>query len=158
MLQRTPGTSYVSTYLRGPAPLNTALGCMKSGVITFTSASFATSPDEDAETNPGIFGRGLAAWLSRALEQAGASPGGIIAEDYGWCVPVASSPHKTYVACASSGEAPHEWSVFVFAEGGLLGRLLGKDTRGPDVERVFGLVQSALSNHPDVHSLRVDAP
>ena len=25
VLQRTPGTSYVSTYLRGPAPLNTAL-------------------------------------------------------------------------------------------------------------------------------------
>lgn len=28
MLQRTPGTSYVSTYHRGPAPLNTALGVM----------------------------------------------------------------------------------------------------------------------------------
>ena len=26
VLQRTPGTSYVSTHLRGPAPLNTALG------------------------------------------------------------------------------------------------------------------------------------
>ena len=25
VLQRTPGTTYVSTYLRGPAPLNTAL-------------------------------------------------------------------------------------------------------------------------------------
>ena len=32
VLQRTPGTSYVSTYLRGPAPLNTALGCMNSTV------------------------------------------------------------------------------------------------------------------------------
>src|SRR5687767_5054913 len=28
VLQRTPGTSYVSTYLRGPAPLNTALDGM----------------------------------------------------------------------------------------------------------------------------------
>ena len=28
VLQRTPGTFYVSTYHRGPAPLNTALGCM----------------------------------------------------------------------------------------------------------------------------------
>ena len=28
MLQRTPGTSYVSTHLRGPAPLNTALDLM----------------------------------------------------------------------------------------------------------------------------------
>ena len=29
MLQRTPGTFYVLTHHRGPAPLNTALGCMK---------------------------------------------------------------------------------------------------------------------------------
>src|SRR5687767_4594037 len=32
VLQRTPGTSYVSAYLRGPAPLNTALGPMDESV------------------------------------------------------------------------------------------------------------------------------
>ena len=35
--QRTPGTSYVSTYLRGPAPLNTALGRSCSVSIRFRS-------------------------------------------------------------------------------------------------------------------------
>ena len=33
MLQRTPGTSYVSTYLRGPAPLNTALDVHRAAVV-----------------------------------------------------------------------------------------------------------------------------
>ena len=33
VLQRTPGTSYVSTYLRGPAPLNTALELTLSTVL-----------------------------------------------------------------------------------------------------------------------------
>ena len=32
-MQRTPGTSYVSTYHRGPAPLNTALGAMSRGLL-----------------------------------------------------------------------------------------------------------------------------
>ena len=37
-LQRTPGTSYVSTHLRGPAPLNTALGCMRRVAFTLLIA------------------------------------------------------------------------------------------------------------------------
>ena len=36
MLQRAPETSYVSTYLRGPVPLNTALGPMRDGDIDYS--------------------------------------------------------------------------------------------------------------------------
>ena len=39
MLQRTPGTFYVLTYHRGPAPLNTALGCMRKVAFTLLVAS-----------------------------------------------------------------------------------------------------------------------
>lgn len=49
-LQRQPGTSYVSTNHRGPAPLNTALGRMRTAifltVLAFTSSSIA----EELET------------------------------------------------------------------------------------------------------------
>ena len=40
MLQRTPGTSYVSTYLRGPAPLNTALDLMNQDLRQLTREEY----------------------------------------------------------------------------------------------------------------------
>src|SRR5688572_21237453 len=39
VLQRTPGTFYVLTHHRGPAPLNTALGCMRRVAFTLLIAS-----------------------------------------------------------------------------------------------------------------------
>ena len=129
---------------------------MKSERLVFTSSAFQPSPGEDAETNPGIFGRSLAEWLAQTLPAGGLPTGEVVPEDFGWLVPVLTSPHKTYVACASSEEPDSQWQIFVFAEGGLLARLLGKDSREGDVRRAFEQVQSSLRNHAAVHDIRVE--
>src|SRR5262245_57868498 len=100
----------------------------QSPLLDFESSAFAVVPGDDEETNPGIYGKALGQWLTEQLRAAGVPAGTPIAEDFGWCVPVESRPHSLYVACASTGEKPGEWRVFVFAEGGLLARLLGKDS------------------------------
>src|SRR4051812_31558278 len=99
----------------------------QSPLLEFESSAFAVIPGEDERTNPGIHGKALAHWLSEKLRAAGFSTGDVVAEDFGWCVPVELKPHSLYVACASSGEEPNQWRVFVFAEGGVVARLLGKD-------------------------------
>jgi len=135
-------------------------GFMKqSPLLQFRCDAFAISPDEDAATNPGIFGRSLAEWLSGALRARGWSVGAVVAEDFGWCVPVDSQPHALYVACASAGAEPGTWRVFVFAEGGLLGRLLGRgDTRADDLARTYEAVRSALVVRPDIHDVTEEHP
>src|SRR2546427_3929078 len=97
------------------------LGAMKqTPLLEFESSAFAVIPGEDRETNPGIYGKALAQWLAERLRAAGFAPGPVIAEDFGWCVPVQSKPHSLYVACASRGEKSGQWRVFGFAEGGLM--------------------------------------
>ena len=71
----------------------------QSPLLQFESTAFVDAPGTDEETNPGIFGKALADWLSRQLEAQGSKPGDVIAEDFGWCVPLESNPHKLYVAC-----------------------------------------------------------
>jgi hypothetical protein len=80
-------------------------------MLRFVSSAFTVTPGQDQETNPGIFGRALASWVSEQLIGAGFHPGGVIAEDFGWCVPVKSPPYPLYVVCAS-GELANHWQIF----------------------------------------------
>jgi hypothetical protein len=128
---------------------------MQSAMLLFESNAFAAAPGEDEQTNPGIFGRALAEWVGDRLRELGLPAEPVIAEDFGWCVPVRLTPHALYVACASEEEMPGSWrwQLFVFAEGGLLQRLLGKDTRREAVDRVFAAVRQALESSPDIRNL-----
>jgi hypothetical protein len=128
---------------------------MQSAMLHFESSAFGTDPRETEQTNPDIFGRSLAEWVGERLRQRGLPAEPVIAEDFGWCVPVRLHPHAVYVACASEEEmqGSWRWQLFVFAEGGLLQRLFGKDTRRESVDRVFAAVREALQSSPDVHAL-----
>ena len=129
-------------------------GTMKqSPLLVFESQAFPVIPGEDDETNPGIYGKSLSRWLAERLGSAGFSAGEPIAEDFGWCVPVDSNPHKLYVACAGTGETPDEWRVFAFAEGGVLARLRGKDRSAESVATLFAALRRILESAPDVRGL-----
>ena len=129
----------------------------QSPILEFESSAFPTTPGEDEETNPGIYGRALAQWLAEQLRTAGLRAGDVISEDFGWCVPVASTPHSLYVACASTGDAPNHWRVFAFAEGGVTARLLGKDKRAESVASLFTAVRRCLESTPTISNLREEA-
>ena len=66
----------------------------RSPLLEFESSVFAVVPGEDTETNPGIYGKALAQWLADQLREAGVRAGAVIAEDFGWCIPVESRPHS----------------------------------------------------------------
>ena len=126
-------------------------------VLEFESSAFAMIPGEDVETNPGIYGKALALWLAEQLCAAGFSPGEVIAEDFGWCVPVKSDRHSLYVACASTGEKAQQWRVFGFAEGGVMARLSGKDRRAESLAALYAAVRQCLESAPSVRELREEA-
>jgi hypothetical protein len=125
----------------------------QSPLLEFQSSAFAISPGEDEATNPGIYGKALAQWLAEQLRAAGFAAGDVIAEDFGWCVPVESRPHSLYVACASADEPDH-WRVFAFAEGGVVARILRKDKSAESLASLFTTVRRCLESAPIVRGLR----
>lgn len=132
----------------------------QSALLLFESNAFPVAPGEDRQTNPGIFGRALATWVGERLREQGLPAGAVIAEDFGWCVPLRIEPYAVYVACSSADEGEgadsSRWQLFVFAEGGLLKRLLGRDDRRDAVQRVFAAVRRALESSPDIRNLTED--
>jgi hypothetical protein len=126
---------------------------MRSPLLVFECPDFAIQPDEDEETNPGVYGRALATWLAGELRAAGVPVGEVFAEDFGWCFGVDDRSAQVHVTC-SSGHAPDEWQVFVMAEGGLLKRILGNDPRPASVAKVFSAVRQRLHAAGNVRGLR----
>ena len=123
-------------------------------MLIFKSSAFPVAKGEDDETNPGVFGRSLAEWLSKRLGERGIKTSGVIAEDFGWCVGIASKPHKLYVACSNAEGLETSWQLYIFAEGGLLNRLLGKDKSAEALSDLHLKVRDILSNEASISGLR----
>lgn len=131
------------------------LGVMKqTALLEFGSSAFPIVPDEDKQTNPGIYGKALAQWIAEQLAIRGFSVGEVIAEDFGWCVPIEAKSPRLYVACANVDEQPNQWHVFAFAEGGVLTRLFGKDTSDSALGSLFTALKDTLQSSPLVQGLR----
>jgi len=126
----------------------------QSPLLVFESPAFTVTPGEDAQTNPGLYGNSLAQWLAERLRASDVPVDTVIAEDFGWCIPVGSKPHALYVACASTGGRQNQWQVFVFAESGLLARMFGQDSSTDSVASLFATVSSLLESAPTVSGLR----
>ena len=125
----------------------------QSPLLEFESTSFAVADGEDDEANPGIYGRALACWIAAQLK---VPEDQVIAEDFGWCVPAESSPHLLYIACSSEDDSKSKWRIFVFAEGGLMARLLGRDRRAEEMAGLFSKVRSVLVAHPGISGITQD--
>jgi len=126
----------------------------QSPLLEFASSGFPVTPGEDSETNPGIFGKALAHWLAEQLRSAGIPAGDVIAEDFGWCIPVQSSPHSLYVVCASTSDDTGEWRVFAFAEGGFVARLIGRDRSVEALGELYRVVKTSIEQAPATHDVR----
>jgi hypothetical protein len=129
----------------------------QSSLLEFASDAFPVIPGEDEETNPGLFGKSLAEWISLRLSEKGLPVEELVPEDFGWCVPVLFPPYRGYVACCVASETNSEWRVFAFVEGGLLRRLFGADGREEALNTLFSTLKSCLEDSAEVRDLREGA-
>lgn len=115
----------------------------------FTSSKFEIEPGEDAEINPGIYGRQLAVWLKERLEQSGYVVEDVINEDWGRCLVCQREPFMLWVGCGNMSDhraanprdacPPKQnviWHCFGTAEVPFLKRMFGKMDTAPAVSRL----------------------
>lgn len=94
--------------------------------ITFISQAFAPIPGEDEDTNPGVYGKALATWLSDELASKGYAADDPIPEDFAWCIPVKTETCNIFIACANDEGARNGWMVFAFTDGDFFAMFTGK--------------------------------
>jgi hypothetical protein len=124
--------------------------------LIFRSPLFSIEPGEDAETNPGIYGKALANWLASRLAAAGRTIHGCLSEDFGRLVHVAHPRLRVYAACAHGHEFADEWQIFAIAEGGGLTSLFASRAKKDAADDLMRDVESILRAEPAVSSIRDD--
>jgi hypothetical protein len=61
-------------------------------------------------------GREFATWIAAELRARGEDPGDVVAEDWGWLIPLQSKPCRVFVGCGIRDGSQTEWVAFAAAE------------------------------------------
>ncbi|MDW8224155.1 MAG: hypothetical protein RMJ82_14525 [Gemmatales bacterium] len=134
--------------------------------LWFKSTLFKVMPDEDADTNPGRYGKDLAYWLRGKLVAKGFVVEEIIPEDWGWCILCKPRPFRLWVGCGNTvahnddnkvplatstdSEPSIIWTCFVQAEASLLARIFRKFDTEAAVKELYDAIKSILENEPEI--------
>jgi hypothetical protein len=120
------------------------------------SSAFPVDPGDDADTNPGVFGRSVANYVAEQMQKRGWNVEGVIPEDFGYCVMLARKPLTLWIACGNRGERMDEWIAFVVAEGALLKRALGVVDPAKEIGRVSEVLAEIMKSAPGVEEYFVE--
>ena len=127
-----------------------------SAMLSFDSDAFPVADGEDAETNPGIYGKAFATWLVEELTRRGVKASGPFAEDWGWMVEAPNPPLRTGLACSSEDGERTAYRAYAFADLGLLERFRRKDEATRAVGELFRKLHEILEGNPSIRNLRSD--
>jgi hypothetical protein len=145
-----------------------SMGSIDMNGYWFTSSLIQIEPGEDAEINPGCYGRQLAIWLKTQLEHRSYSVEPIINEDWGRCLMCSRDPFMLWVGCRNvvdperSGTAHPEkslvWHCFVVAEVPWWRRLLpfSRPDTAAAVSQLDETLEVILTGTPEINI--VDEP
>ncbi len=81
--------------------------------VELRSSQFGPYDGEDAEVNPGRYGKRLAEYLHARLPEQGVEVGEIYSEDWGWVVPVKHEAFPLWVGCGNYDEYPDGFLCFI---------------------------------------------
>ena len=81
--------------------------------VEFRSDRFPAYEDEDRQINSDRYGKRLAEFLAEGLRKEGFAPQDLVAEDWGWEVPIANDGFRLWVGCGSHGEDPGGFLCYI---------------------------------------------
>jgi hypothetical protein len=130
------------------------------GSFWFKSSLFEIEPGEDAEINPGIYGKQLAQWLAVRLRARGYEPE-IIAEDWGRCLMCSHDPFWLWIGCANLQDpdvtdprVPQKdeiiWHCFVECEVPFWKRIFKRVNTQESRDRLCDDLSSILASEPAI--------
>ena len=120
------------------------MSTVESPKIDFVSSNFHAETGEENLTHPGVYGKALAAWMATKLGERGQTCGTPSPEEWGWRIPVTEHGTTAYVACSNVFDSPNMYTVFVFADTGVVAKLAGRAGSKASVDSLYGVVKDIL--------------
>lgn len=121
--------------------------------VTFRSGKFPPYDGEEAQINPGLWGKRLAEYLAAGLKGRGIDTDEIIPEDWGWTVPVKNEGFRLAIGCGHQNGADDEFLCFIDPSKPMIRKWFKKIQTTQQVCRLAEALASILSVDPDIRGV-----
>ncbi len=119
----------------------------------FRSSKFPPYEDEEEQLNPGVWGRRLAEYLVDNLTSHGMRVEQIIAEDWGWYIPLEIDGVRLAVCCGHQDGGAEEFVVFTDPSGPTVRRGFRRVDVTQQLTALTDALAAILATDPDIHDV-----
>ena len=121
--------------------------------VRFRSSKFPPYPNEEEQLNPGIWGKRLAEHLVVELNKRGIITGEIVAEDWGWLVPVPCERAPLAICCGHQDGEFDEFLCFTEPSQPILKKWFKKIDVTDELTQLRGALEQLLASNPDIREI-----
>jgi len=118
--------------------------------VEFRSDDFPPYEGEEAQINPGRYGKRLAEFLVEGLREKGFRPSVPLAEDWGWVVSVNNDRFPLWVGCGNYDEYPDGFLCFIEPHEPTIRRFFRKLQTTAEVGALREAIDQLLASKPGV--------
>ena len=122
--------------------------------VEFRSSKFPPYEGEEEDINPGLWGKRLAEYLVVKLVERGIETDPIIAEDWGWYVPIRNEGFRLALCCGhQSGDDGDEFLCFTDPSRPIVKKLFKKIDATAQLTRLTQALEQILASDPDIRDV-----
>ena len=121
--------------------------------VAFRSAKFPPYEGEDEQINPGLWGKRLAEYLVQKLSERGIKADQIIAEDWGWYIPIPNEGFRLAICCGHQYGDDDEFLCFTEPSTPVVRKFFKKIDASAQLTRLTETMQQILSSDPEIRDV-----
>src|ERR1044071_6893948 len=121
--------------------------------VELRSDQFPPYDGEEEQINPGLWGKRLAEYLVSGLAQKGIETGEMIAEDWGWYVPVQIDGLRLAVCCGHQSGDDDEFLCFTDPGTPIVKKLFKRVDITPQLGRLTQALEQILASDPQIRDI-----
>ena len=121
--------------------------------VEFRSSKFPPYEGEEEEINPGLWGRRLAEYLVQKLAESGVETEDIIAEDWGYYIPVRNEGFELALCCGHQNGDDDEFLCFTEPDKPVIKKLFRNVDATARLSGLIEALENILSSDPDIREI-----
>lgn len=121
--------------------------------VEFRSTKFPPYEGEEEQINPGLWGKRLAEYLVQRLEERGIATEEMVAEDWGWYVPVRNEGFRLALCCGHQRGDDDEFLCFTDPSSPVVKKFFEKIDATAQLTRLTDALHQILSSDPELREV-----
>ena len=121
--------------------------------VEFRSSKFPPYEGEEKQINPGLWGKRLAEYPAQKLAEKGIATEEMVAEDWGWYVPVRNEGFRLALCCGHQNGDDNEFVCFTDPSTPIVKKFLKKIDATAQLTRLTEALQQILASDPEIRDI-----